>query len=155
MTKLLIVEDDSNKREQLNRLVNERFPLFTVSNAESLMGGVRALRRWRPEIVVLDMTLPNYDPEDEGDTGETEGFGGEEFLRQAVRFGLSPVVIVVTQFEIFSEYGESKDRAELHAHLNEVFPTIYRNMVYYHASLNSWADELEQRLTDALEEIKS
>lgn len=151
MIKLLIVEDDLNKKEQLLQLVAERFPAFHVRTAESLIGGVRALRQWQPDLVVLDMTLPNYDPAaDGGSSGGMEAFGGEEFLRQADRFGLAPAVIVVTQFETFGDLGESKDRDELAAHLIQAFPGTYQGMVYYHASLNAWADELETSIRFAL-----
>jgi CheY-like chemotaxis protein len=151
--KLLIVEDDANKREQLHNLVADRFPALTVTDAESLIGGVRQLRHWNPDIVILDMTLPNYDPEDESNTGGMEAFGGEEFLRQVKRFQLSPSVIVVTQFETFGDIGESKGREELHSYLDQSFPETYRGMVYYHASLNTWSDELEKLVRDALRSI--
>ena len=152
MIKLLIVEDDLNKKEQLHQLIADRFPAFEVADAESLIGGVRTLRRWEPDLVVLDMTLPNYDSSgDAGAASGMEAFGGEEFLRQVDRFSLSPGVVVVTQFETFGDLGESKDRDELDAHLTMSFPRTYKGMVYYHASLNAWADELERRIRSALE----
>lgn len=149
MTKLLIVEDDINKREQLHAFVEDRFPEFSIENAESLIGGITKLRSWIPDLVLLDMTLPNYDP-GEGSFGVSmQAFGGEEFLRRCKRFGLTPAVIVVTQFETFGEAAESKDRDELALELAQLFPETYRGMVYYHASLSAWADELEIAVRNA------
>lgn len=150
MIKLLIVEDDINKREHLNRFVTETFPALSVANAESLIGGVRKLRTWQPDLVLLDMTLPNYDLEEGSLAASMQAFGGEEFLRQTERFRLQPSVIVVTQYETFGEAGEAKDRDELDAELRQAFPRIYRGMVYYHASISSWSQELEAAVRGAL-----
>jgi CheY-like chemotaxis protein len=151
--KLLIVEDDINKRRQLHGFVQERFPGLSVADTESLIGGIRKLRSWEPDLVLLDMTLPNYDPE-EGSFGVSmQAFGGEEFLRQCQRFRLTPAVVVVTQFETFGDPGESKGREELANELAERFPDTFRGMVYYHASLSAWTDELEAALRKAMRSL--
>lgn len=150
MIKLLIVEDDINKREQLHAFMHDRFPAVATADSESLMGGVRKLRSWKPDLVILDMTLPNYDSE-EGSYGVSmQAFGGEEFLRQCRRFDLRPFVIVVTQFETFGDGVETKGREELNAELARAFPEIYQGMVYYHASLSSWNDELDFAVRKAM-----
>lgn len=151
MIKLLIVEDDVNKREQLHLFSSERFPSLIVEDAESLVGGVKKLRATHPDIVLLDMTLPNYDLQEGESGGGMQAFGGEEFLRQCKRFKLSPGVVVVTQFETFGEASDLKGREELDAELSNEFPGIYKGMVYYHASLSSWAEELEMAVKRVLE----
>ena len=150
MIKLLIVEDDINKREQLHAFVSTRFTSLTTADAESLVGGIRQLRQWQPDIVILDMTLPNYDPEEGSLDVTMQAFGGEEFLRQCARIKLQPAVIEVTQFETFGEGGDVKDREELAAELAAAFPDTYRGMVYYHASISQWEDELEIAIKGAL-----
>ncbi len=142
MIKLLIVEDDVNKREQLHRFVSDNFAQLSIEDAESLIGGIRKLRAVVPDVVLLDMTLPTYDFQDGENGGGMQAFGGEEFLRQCKRFNLAPAVIVVTQFETFGEASELKGRDELDAELCSSFPGIYRGMVYYHASISSWSEEL-------------
>lgn len=150
MIKILVVEDDVNKREQLHKFISAKFEAAVIDDAESLIGGVRKLRSWNPDIVLLDMTLPNYDPEGEAFSGSMQAFGGEEFLSQCKRFGLTPRVIVVTQFETFGDASEAKDRDELDSDLKRMFPKIYCGMVYYHASLSAWMDELEMLIRKAL-----
>jgi CheY-like chemotaxis protein len=150
MIKLLLVEDDVHKRDQLQSFSRDRFPAVSVRHSSSLIGGLRSLREWEPDIVLLDMTLPNYDPSDDAIEGSMQAFGGEEFLRQVRRFALSPSVIVVTQFETFGDSNEEKDREQLDSELKAAFPGIYRGMVYYHASLSSWSDELDRIIREAL-----
>lgn len=151
MSKVLIVEDDPHKRQQLERFFSTRAPAADVRVAISLIGGLRMLRAYNPDVVVLDMTLPNHDPEEDGHIGSMLAFGGEEFLRQARRMRSSAKVVVVTQFETFGDEENAKERHELEADLAENFPEIFKGMVYYHASLSGWADELDGLLQNALE----
>ena len=150
MTKVLIVEDDVHKRQQLEEYFRDRAPSVVVHRAVSLIGGLRALRSTSPDIVILDMTLPNHDPEDDGHIGSMLAFGGEEFLRQARRFNVNAKVVVVTQFETFGDEDHAKERHELEADLALTFPDIFGGMVYYHASLSGWADELDALVLEAL-----
>jgi CheY-like chemotaxis protein len=149
--KVLIVEDDVHKRQQLEAYFAERLPSARVQLAVSLIGGLRALRTFTPDVVILDMTLPNHDPEDDGHIGTMLAFGGEEFLRQARRFGSSAAFVVVTQFETFGDEENGKERHELETDLTRDFPNHFKGMVYYHASLSGWADELDQLLRKSVE----
>ncbi len=88
------------------------------------------------------MTLPNYDPENDGHVGSVLAFGGVEFLKQVRRSKIEPPVVVITQFETFGDDGNAKDRKELENDLRQNFPSIFKGMVYYHASLSSWTEEL-------------
>ncbi len=150
MTKMLIVEDDIHKRDQLLGFFHDRFPAIEVKVAVSLIGGIRVMREITPEIVILDMTLPNYDPEGEETSNSMQAFGGEEFLRQAQRGKADSDVIVVTQFETFGDGENLKDRNELEADLSRDFPSLFRGMVYYHASLSGWVEELEHLVNQTL-----
>lgn len=151
MTKVLIVEDDMHKRQQIEAYFQDRAPEVDVNVAVSLIGGLRALRSISPDIVILDMTLPNHDPEDDGHIGSMLAFGGEEFLRQARRFNSNAVVVVVTQFETFGDEENAKERHELEADLMRTFPGIFMGMVYYHASLSGWSEELDTLILKSLQ----
>jgi DNA-binding response OmpR family regulator len=68
--KILLVEDDENKRAQLEHFIREFWPSSTLATAISLQSGLRALRADSFDVIVLDMTLPNYDQ----GTDETDPF---------------------------------------------------------------------------------
>lgn len=152
MTKILIVEDDVHKREQLVSFFNKRDEGATIEQAVSLIGGIRALRSMKPDCVILDMTLPNYDPENDGHVGSVLAFGGVEFLKQVRRLKLKSCVIVVTQFETFGDDDNEKGRKELESELYENYPSVFKGMVYYHASLSDWPDKLDFLLENILQE---
>lgn len=142
MAHVLLVEDDENKRNQVLALMAARFPAVEMTTAASLMAGVRAAKASRPDLVLLDMTLPNYDLSDGETGGGMHAFGGVEFLKQARRLRLDTKVIVVTQFETFGQPPNVKDLPELDAEMRATFEPIYRGAVYYHASLEDWSDAL-------------
>ena len=120
--KLLLVEDGDNKQRELVDFLGATYPKLQVEVAGSLISALRAMKENRPEIVLLDMTLPNYDVREGESGGGLHAFGGEEFLRQTRRFKLPTTVIVITQFESFGDPPDNKGLAELDGELKASFP---------------------------------
>jgi CheY-like chemotaxis protein len=141
--RVLIVEDDENKSRELVSFVASVIPAADSKVRRSLQSGVRTLRSQIFDLVLLDMTLPNYDAgPDEPGGGTIHSFGGKKFLQQMDRFEIDTPVVVVTQFEAFIGSRFSMDIAELNVQLAAEFPSIYRGIVYYHASLDDWRKDL-------------
>lgn len=141
--RILIVEDDDNKRSQLDQLVHECFHLADVQNARSLQSGLRWIKGNTADLILLDMTLPTFDigPGETG--GRTHAFGGREFLREMRRFRVSIPVIVVTQFETFGSGSEMTTLEALDGELRSSHPDVYQGAVYYHAAVESWKERLK------------
>lgn len=151
--KLLLVEDDENKQREVAEFLRVNYPKLNIQVAGSLISALRTLKEAKPEAVLLDMTLPNYDVR-EGETGGgLHAFGGEEFLRQTKRFKVSTAIIVITQFESFGEPPDNKGLVELDAELKAKFPDLYKGAVYYHASIFDWSHELTEMLEKFVPEI--
>jgi CheY-like chemotaxis protein len=146
---VLIVEDDENKGVQFSHFMRETFSPIQIKLEKSLQGGLRAIRKERPDLVLLDMTLPNYDPGPDETGGITHIFGGREFLRQMDRFDIDVPVIVVTQFETFGKSPNVMGLRELDQQLRNEHAAVYRGAVYYHASLRAWKDELRRLVSSA------
>jgi CheY-like chemotaxis protein len=142
--RILVVEDDSNKLTQLGSFLSDVFPAVEVTAARSLQSGIKAIKAGPPSLVLLDMTLPNFDatPGDPG--GQTHNFGGTEFLNQLERFEITVPVIVVTQFITFGRGTDNITLADLDAKLKMEFGNNYVGSVYYHASIHRWKDELSE-----------
>jgi CheY-like chemotaxis protein len=142
MSKLLLVEDDDNKRKQLIETVQQYSPETEIFLARSLKSGLILLKQSTPDAIVLDMTLPTFDigPGEAG--GDTHPFGGREFLQEMRRFKLKIPVVVVTQFETFDLGREMTSLRELDAQLRNDYSDVYRGAVYYHAAIHSWRDDL-------------
>lgn len=144
--RMLIVEDDDNKRNQLMQLVATSKRNFAVTTARSLKGGLLALKRDEPDVILLDMTLPTFDIGVGESGGDTHPFGGREFLQEMRRFRLQTPVIVITQFETFDLGREMKTLGALDGELRRDYPDMYRGVVYYHAAIQSWKDELLEKM---------
>ena len=140
---VLLVEDDENKSREIEAFVSARSDVTSVRLARSLHGGRRALRSGSFDIVILDMTLPNYDATaDEPGGGSVHSFGGEKLLRYMGRLELSTPVVVVTQFELFFGDDGPMDIDELDSQLASSFASVYLGVVYYHASSSRWRVDL-------------
>lgn len=147
----LIVEDDENKGEQITRFLEEAYPSAALTLVRSLQSAVRYVKRNRPTLIVLDMTLPNYDASpDEPGGGNVHSFGGQEFLRQMDRFEIDVPVVVFTQFETFGKPPQKMGLTELDEKLRSEHPSVYMGSVYYHASIQSWEEHLKSIIDSIL-----
>jgi CheY-like chemotaxis protein len=143
---VLIVEDDENKGVQFSEFLRVSFPAVDIALERSLQSGLRHIRKARPDLVLLDMTLPNYEPGPDEPGGITHIFGGREFLRQMDRFDIDVPVIVVTQF---GKPPAVMGLGELDEQLRTDHGAVYRGAVYYHASLDAWKEELRELIVAA------
>jgi CheY-like chemotaxis protein len=137
--KVLLIEDDDNKRRQLLAFLSEEFPSYDVSITTSYTSGLRAVRTTLPELVLLDMSLPNFD----GDFSSTDGgkfrsYGGRDILHQMTRRRVPSKVLVVTQYDTFSSETNSKTLETLASELKEEFPEHFLGAIFYNASQEEW-----------------
>src|SRR5436305_84278 len=101
--RILIVEDDENKRNHLVVFLADAFPSASVECAASYNGGIRKVISLKPDLVLLDMTLPTFDISASEHGGVSELYGGREILEQMDYHELTIPVIVVTQFDKFGD----------------------------------------------------
>lgn len=145
---ILIVEDDENKRIQLSQFLESIIPDEVVIFERSLQSGVSKIRDESFDLIILDMTLPQYDLSPDEPSDDTHIFGGQEFLAQMDRFDIFTPVLVFTQFEVFGKPPNEMDLDSLNKSLKMEYPLIYKGFVYYHASINTWKDELRTKLAE-------
>jgi CheY-like chemotaxis protein len=100
----------------------------------------------QPDVLLLDMTMPNYDVSDEEAGGRERRYAGREILRQIKRRGYRIHVIVVTQYEQFEEDGQQVPLSELTATLHKAYSDCFVGAVFYQAADISWMTELRKHL---------
>jgi DNA-binding NarL/FixJ family response regulator len=140
--KILLVEDDPIKAAQVLSFLSEIVPGSEIVLRRSYSSGLREIRANQPDIVLLDMSLPNFDPDLEEDSGKFRSYGGRDVMHQVKRRRLSVKMIVVTQFETFSTGKETVQLSDLSGELQKEFPEIFLGTVYYNASEDSWKKQL-------------
>jgi CheY-like chemotaxis protein len=142
MTRVLVVEDNDNKRSQILSFLRDSYPKLSISVARSLQNGLRMLKNDGIDFVILDMTLPNYDQGPEEDGGVIHALGGQEFLRKMKRAKIVTPVVVLTQFETFGTGENRLDLATLRMSLKDKYADICVDTIYYNSAVDAWKRQL-------------
>tara|TARA_R110000851_G_C13082668_1_gene565940 strand:+ start:700 stop:1155 length:456 start_codon:yes stop_codon:yes gene_type:complete len=148
---ILLVEDDENKRAVITSFLRDEVPDMKLRARFSLQSGVKAVLDSAPHLVLLDMTLPNFDVGADESGGQHHIFGGREFIRQIERFEINTKVIVVTQFETFGKPPNIINIEQLNNMLKDDSPDRHMGVVYYHASIEKW----KKTLSDLIGSIRA
>lgn len=148
--KIILVEDEAAKRENIRSLLSQMNLLDGVNEARSVGSAIRALRTATFDLAILDMSLPTFDIGSGESGGRPQGFGGVEVLRYMERFQLTTPVIVVTAYPAFSQGDQEIDLNSLSVRLREQHPTIFRGLVFYNSMFSTWRDDLRCKIEEAL-----
>lgn len=152
--RVLIVEDDENKRHHLCAFLADVLPQATIVEARSYHSGLTAILKEAFALVLLDMSMPTFDIGVGEDGGRPQPLAGREVLRHMERKGVSCAVVVVTQLVRFGP-DERVTAPQLDEELRRDHPGNYRGMVYYDATLSGWKDDLQgllKRVADGARE---
>ena len=140
--RILIIEDDPNKLEQVRSLLVAEFADHIIEFAHSYQSGRAKLLATQPDVAVLDMQLPTFDKSPSEDGGRRRCFAGRDLLRQISRHNLKAAAVIVTQYQAFQEEQESLTLSELKRELEGMKIPNYKGLIYYHPKLSNWKDEL-------------
>lgn len=149
---ILIVEDDPNKSRQMCDFIRGSFSDAEITVMRSYSSGLKELRESHRslDIVLLDMSLPNFDGETGADGGRFRSYGGREIIQQVDRRGIDVKILVVTQYDAFSSEKDTTSLEQLDMELSRDFPSVYIGFVYYSASENDW----KLKMFDILKELQ-
>lgn len=150
MTRILLVEDDPNKARQLRGFLQDQFETVSVDERRSFQSGLKEVLLNPPDILLLDMTMPNYDVSGKETGGMERRYAGKEMLRRLQRKRVSTIVIIVTQFERFGEGDDLVTLEELREELASGYPSLFRGAVFYQAANADWKSNLRDRILSAL-----
>lgn len=144
--KVLIIEDDRIKgdrvRTQIFTILAEVGEPCEIEQAASYNSGLRACISHRPDLVILDMTMPTFDIKPTETGGKPRHFAGKDILWELARRGLYFPTVVVTGFDVIGEGNEQQNREELTVDLVRSFPVNFLGTVFYTPSEVSWKSEL-------------
>lgn len=142
--KILLVEDDKGKARQLVEVLHQQFPTVPIVERRSFQSGLAEALTTRPDIILLDMSIPSYDSDSErAEAGEDfRPYGGREILREVARKRIKSKVIIVTQYAVFTQGVDVMTLDELKEHLASSFAGNYVTTVYYQAAQSNWKNEL-------------
>jgi CheY-like chemotaxis protein len=144
MNRILLVEDDYDKREKISSFVQSIFAhKIDLVEAESLRSGWKAIvRDGKFDLILLDMSMPGFDSDTEAGGGDPESFAGAEIMAQMSLRQINIPVIVVTQYNAFENGTVSLD--ELVRGFELSYSEFFLGYIYYNSAVDSWKSELER-----------
>lgn len=149
--KILIADDDINKRERIKSFIVSKFnDKFEIYEQHSYQSSLRCIQDELFDLIILDMTMPTYDISLEENGGRIKVFAGKEIMSKMIRRNIIMPVIVMTQFETFGE--DEVTFSELEQELKNSYGEIFEEIIYYHNGLTGWQEQLENRLCRYIKE---
>jgi CheY-like chemotaxis protein len=142
--KVLVVDDDPNKAKQLQDCVSDLLPFADVVHCRSYQSGLKVALFERPDVIVLDMTMPTYDVGGKETGGRERRYAGQQILRQLKRKMAMTLAVVVTQFEQFGEGDQLVTLEELSRSLAQEFGNSFLGTVFYQAGDTQWREEMRK-----------
>ncbi|ODP26169.1 hypothetical protein PTI45_04491 [Paenibacillus nuruki] len=143
---LLLVEDDDKKANDICRFIDEEYSeLINITRKRSWQSGLIEIfdSGEKYKMILLDMSMPRYDP-DVGDVNEEfETFAGREFLEEMDRCGIFIPVCIITAFDYFGENENMINYEQLDQNLLKKFSSFYVGMVYFRSSTTNWRQKLK------------
>jgi len=134
--KVLLIEDNEHKKNLIFSFVEEEFPNIQLELKKSYNSGLRELIKNNDySLILLDMSLPNYDivPGESG--GDFESLAGKYLLNEMYRRDISIKVVIVTMYQ---NYVDKEFNSGLHENFSNYLGVIYFNL----NDPESWKNEL-------------
>lgn len=157
--RILIVEDELSKKENIISLVKENFPKSTLLEAHSVKSAKILLKSKEGfDCIILDMSLPTFDIGRNEFGGRPQGFGGKEVIRQLFRDNRCIPIVVVTAYDFFSNLEgseESMSLDELKKQLNNYSSKLTISVIKYSGLIDDWKEKLIEFLQEVDEDINS
>lgn len=149
--KILIVEDNKDKRNNIKNFFQKRVENVIFGEAKSYSSGLSEIYGKKWDLVILDMSLPTYDISHTETGGEKKPVAGKEILRRMQNRKIITPTIIVTQFDVFGEKQISLK--SLNEEFREKYSQIWQGTVSYDKS--TWQIELDKIIEELiLQEIK-
>ena len=141
--KILLIEDHPLKQAQITKFVLEKFSGSQIETKNSYISGLKELKLHHNsyDLLLLDISMPNYDisPEDSG--GDWMPLAGKNILKEMYLRDINTKAIVIT---MHGSYDHATRITDLHSDLQQEFADNYIGYVYYSQINEDWKENLCQ-----------
>lgn len=142
--KILFIEDDKYKRESVIVFIKSLQPNTEIDTAASYESGVQMGVDNQYDLILLDMTIPNFDTSEGRTGGQSFKNGGEMIVRELLDEDIDFRCVVLTQYETFN--NETIDQISERISLR--CGDKYLGYIKYNKLDEEWKDNLKQLLRD-------
>lgn len=139
--KILFIEDHPRKQAQIIDYINSKFEKVEIITRNSYNSGLKELifKSEDYDILLLDISMPNYDISSEDNGGDWMPLAGKKILKQMYLRDISTKAIVVT---MHGSFDDGTRITELDNQLKDEFSDNYAGYVYYTQINEEWQDKL-------------
>ena len=100
--KILLVEDDEHKMNDIIMYLQSNIKNVSINTAYSIASGVEKAMDNQCDLVLLDMTIPNFDITETSDGGKSYKNGGEIIVKELLDEEIDFRCAIITQYETFN-----------------------------------------------------
>lgn len=138
--KVLFIEDNPRKLKQVSEYLEKQHSNIELTIRKSYNSGLRELiKNDSYSLILLDMSLPNYDIEPGESGGDFEKYAGKFLLNEMYRRDISTKVLIITMYLNYVD-------EEFSSELKDNFPN-YLGVVYYNVKEpDGWKNELKSKI---------
>lgn len=144
--RILLVEDDDKKATSIISFLKQTYSDILVDKARSYMSGVDKAMSGTYQMLLLDMTIPNFDGKDNKDSGESLKNGGELIIEELIDEEIDFHCTVITQYETFNDEPLSTIDSRLRALCGEK----YHGCIKYDTYNDNWKDLLKANIDNVI-----
>ncbi|NDP22725.1 MAG: response regulator [Paludibacter sp.] len=148
MKKILIVEDEQRKLENIKEFLNKEFPEIEFVDKRSYISATKEIYEHYQDydIILLDMSMTTYDVSVDESGGVPEPLAGANILDTMFLMDITTKVIVVTMYESFV----GKKLSEFDIELKNTYPDNYIGFVFFSYQKTDWQIKLKKYITSLL-----
>ena len=98
--KILLVEDDEHKMNDIIMYLKTTMKDVKIDTAYSIASGVETAMGNLYDLILLDMTIPNFDITETSDGGKSYKNGGEIIVKELLDEEVDFRCAIITQYEL-------------------------------------------------------
>lgn len=147
--KVLLVEDDEHKMNDIIMNLKTTMKDVNIDTAYSIASGVETAIDNRYDLILLDMTIPNFDITETSDGGKSYKNGGEIIVKELLDEEVVFRCAIITQYETFN--NETID--QIGQRMKVLCGENYFGYVKYSTSDDSWKDSLKKLIENVADTL--
>ena len=137
--KILLVEDDEHKMNDVVSYLKFCKPGIVIDIARSVESGVQSAVDYQYDLILLDMTIPNFDITENSDGGKSYKNGGEIVVKELLDEEVDFKCAIITQYETFN----NETIEQISQRISNLCGKNYFGYVKYSTNKDSWKESLK------------
>jgi len=140
--KILLADDSPEKITYVREALDKNIEYEILDVAVSYKSTTKAIKNKTYDVLILDMSMPTFDPVDNNTFPTPRPLAGKDVLSKLHYRKIHLPVIVLTQFDVFGRVVDVISLNELTKDLMDDFPNNFRGCVFYDPRSSKWIGEL-------------